>query len=66
MLVCKKQKHIFFYFGNYFFFRPPLINQELIPLPSLSLSDVMSQEDLDACLREVKMLDDVCDHPNIM
>ena len=28
--------------------------------------DVMSQEDLDACLREVKMLDDVCDHPNIM
>ena len=28
--------------------------------------DVMSQEDLDACLREVKMLDDVCDHPNII
>ena len=26
----------------------------------------MSQEDLDACLREVKMLDDVCDHPNII
>ena len=48
------------------FFRPPLINQELIPLPSLSLSDVMSQEDLDACLREVKMLDEVCDHINII
>ena len=29
-------------------------------------SDVMSQEDLDACLREVKMLDEVCDHINII
>jgi NIMA (never in mitosis gene a)-related kinase 1/4/5 len=28
--------------------------------------DVMSQEDLDACLREVNMLKDVCDHPNII
>ena len=35
-------------------------------MPSLSLSDVMSQEDLDACLREVKMLDEVCDHINII
>ena len=26
----------------------------------------MSQEDLDACLREVKMLDTVCDHQNII
>ena len=26
----------------------------------------MSQEDLDACLREVKMLDEVCDHINII
>ena len=26
----------------------------------------MSQEDLDACLREVKMLDEVCDHENII
>ena len=28
--------------------------------------DVMSQEDLDACLREVEMLRDVCDHENII
>jgi len=33
---------------------------------SLLCKDVMSQEDLDACLREVKMLDEVCDHENII
>ena len=28
--------------------------------------DVMSQDDLDACLREVEMLRDVCEHENII
>ena len=51
-------EHVLFYFSlslSLFFSLPPPPN-----------SDVMTQADLDACLREVKMLDQVCDHVNII